>query len=440
MEINSEKITEVKDNVIERIKGFNKKKLAIIISIAVILIAAIIVFANRNVIMGNYNCEKGNYKAAITYYSKIKNMKGRTLLRYQNLNTYEDGLKAYDSDDMNKLSDIISKLNEKTTKYPTKQEIEDLTEKYNSREKEISESDRVINEIYKLLENGHSSLTSTDNSKQKKSSPTKTVPPTEMFETLESNLNEAKKKCDELTDKEKLTPEQSTKANEMKSVAVQCLSIYEKYKAKNYKSVVDDIEQLSDCYEKYGIKYDIEIMKEKSEKYIKEQELIVEEFANVRKEVAAGEYEKAESRIKQIMTYDLSENDKKEAEKIKKEIEQKLEEKNKQKNAEVSNKQTENSQTKTEPQNNQNNQTKSKWISPSGNIYIGVKLYYGAGEEKMYVGEVIDVNERVIMPNGEIIRGVCLKMYGGSIEWKDRNQIILNGNWYIKSDDPALNN
>lgn len=72
MDTNSENVVEVKDKVIERVKVFDKKKLAIIIPVAIILIAAIIVFANRNLIMGNYNCEKGNYQAAITYYSKLE--------------------------------------------------------------------------------------------------------------------------------------------------------------------------------------------------------------------------------------------------------------------------------------------------------------------------------------------------------------------------------
>ena len=183
-------------------------------------------------------------------------------------------------------------------------------------------------------------------------------------------------------------------------------------------------------------------MKEKSENYIKEQELIVKEFTDLRNEVASGEYEKAKSRAEKILTYDLSESDKKEAEKIKKDAEQKLEEKNQQKKAEeekkqAETKQAENNQTNTEQKNNQ---TTSKWISPSGNIYIGVKLYYGAGDEKMYVGEVVDISEKVRMANGKTFRGVCLKMYGGSREWNDRNEIILSGKWYVKSDDPALNN
>lgn len=452
MDINSEKFAKIKNNILEWIKGFGKKKLAIFILMVIILITEIIVFANRNIIMGNYNCEKGNYTAAITYYSKVKNIKGKTLLRYNNLNMYEDGLKAYDDDDMDKLAELISKLNENPTKYPTKQDIEELTEKFDSREKEISKTDNAISEIEKLLANSDDNLVSTENKNQEKQSPTTsptvspttlpTAAPAKRLETLETNLNTAKKKCDELADEEKLTPEQSAKVNEMKSVAVECISIYEKYKAKNYKGVISDIEQLLDSYKKYGIKEDIGIMKEKSENYIKEQELIVKEFTDLRKEVASGEYEKAKSRAEKILTYDLSESDKKEAEKIKKDAEQKLEEKNQQKKAEeekkqAETKQAENNQTNTEQKNNQ---TTSKWISPSGNIYIGVKLYYGAGDEKMYVGEVVDISEKVRMANGKTFRGVCLKMYGGSIEWKDRNEIILSGKWYVKSDDPALNN
>ena len=54
MDTNSENVVEVKDKVIERVKVFDKKKLAIIIPIAIILIAAIIVFANRNFIRPAY--------------------------------------------------------------------------------------------------------------------------------------------------------------------------------------------------------------------------------------------------------------------------------------------------------------------------------------------------------------------------------------------------
>ena len=65
MDINSEKFAKIKNNILEWIKGFGKKKLAIFILIVIILITEIIVFANRNIIMGNYNCEvrfkgKGN--------------------------------------------------------------------------------------------------------------------------------------------------------------------------------------------------------------------------------------------------------------------------------------------------------------------------------------------------------------------------------------------
>ena len=61
MDTNSENVVEVKDKVIERVKVFDKKKLAIIIPVAIILIAAIIVFANRNLIMGKGKLSSGNY-------------------------------------------------------------------------------------------------------------------------------------------------------------------------------------------------------------------------------------------------------------------------------------------------------------------------------------------------------------------------------------------
>ena len=75
---------------------------------------------------------------------------------------YEDGLKAYDDDDMDKLAELISKLNENPTKYPTKQDIEELTEKFDSREKEISKTDNAISEIEKLLANSDDNLVSTE--------------------------------------------------------------------------------------------------------------------------------------------------------------------------------------------------------------------------------------------------------------------------------------
>ena len=117
MDTNSENVVEVKDKVIERVKVFDKKKLAIIIPVAIILIAAIIVFAHRNLIMGNYNREKGKYQAAIRYYSKIKKIKGKTLSQYQNLRTYESGKDALIKDDMQTLSSVVANFlqNRKST-------------------------------------------------------------------------------------------------------------------------------------------------------------------------------------------------------------------------------------------------------------------------------------------------------------------------------------
>lgn len=100
------------------------------------------------------------------------------------------------------------------TKYPTKQDIEELTEKFDSREKEISKTDNAISEIEKLLANSDDNLVSTENKNQEKQSPTTsptvspttlpTAAPAKRLETLETNLNTAKKKCDELADEENL--------------------------------------------------------------------------------------------------------------------------------------------------------------------------------------------------------------------------------------------
>ncbi|TGE34254.1 hypothetical protein [Desulfosporosinus sp. Sb-LF] len=79
-----------------------------------------------------------------------------------------------------------------------------------------------------------------------------------------------------------------------------------------------------------------------------------------------------------------------------------------------------------------------EWKLARGYLSIGVKLYYGSGENKMYVGQILDMEEKHYDPNiGKTFRAVKLKMYGGSVEWKDRTA-ILTGDWYIRSDDTAL--
>ena len=82
-------------------------------------------------------------------------------------------------------------------------------------------------------------------------------------------------------------------------------------------------------------------------------------------------------------------------------------------------------------------QPKSEWIRASGNLWTGVKLYYGSGPEKRYVGEVLGGNDKYVDPyTGRKFRGLKIRMSGGSTEWKNRKAVIAWG--YVKRDDPAL--
>ena len=76
-----------------------------------------------------------------------------------------------------------------------------------------------------------------------------------------------------------------------------------------------------------------------------------------------------------------------------------------------------------------------RYVRAGGNLWIGVKLYYGPA--KMYVGEVLGGNENYVSPlTGTRFRGVKVMMSNGSEEWKDRDA-IASGEWYVLSDDPA---
>ena len=78
-----------------------------------------------------------------------------------------------------------------------------------------------------------------------------------------------------------------------------------------------------------------------------------------------------------------------------------------------------------------------EWLPASGNFWSGVKLYYGP--KKMYVGEVYCANNNYIDPHtGHKFRGIKILYPSGNMEWKDRNAIILSNNWFVRSDDPAL--
>ncbi len=78
-----------------------------------------------------------------------------------------------------------------------------------------------------------------------------------------------------------------------------------------------------------------------------------------------------------------------------------------------------------------------KWIPAGTNIWQGVKLYSGKGNDKIYVGQVMAWSENYTIPGtGEKIRAIQIQMHDGSIEWKDREYIIWNT--FVKKNDPAV--
>ena len=270
MDTNSENVVEVKDKVIERVKVFDKKKLAIIIPVAIILIAAIIVFANRNLIMGNYNCEKGNYQAAITYYSKIK---------------YESGKDALIKDDMQTLSSVVANLKNVTTEYPTKSEINQLNIDYEKRNEEIKKNDTQIEEVTKLF----SDVT---------------------------KVSDIIGKCDELK-KNKLTQSQISQVDEIKKVASAYVEIKGEFDKGNNEAVVEKIEQLSGVYQKYGISKNIDEFKDKAQAAIEERKLIDEKLKNIRDNFNAGKFDSSLNEADELLKMNLKEEEKKEVETIK---------------------------------------------------------------------------------------------------------------------------
>lgn len=80
----------------------------------------------------------------------------------------------------------------------------------------------------------------------------------------------------------------------------------------------------------------------------------------------------------------------------------------------------------------------SPWLSPAGRIWTGVILWYGEGDTKMRVGEVLGGNDDYVDPiTGQQFRGIKLRMASGKAEWKNRDAII-DGGWYVRADDPAI--
>ncbi len=71
-----------------------------------------------------------------------------------------------------------------------------------------------------------------------------------------------------------------------------------------------------------------------------------------------------------------------------------------------------------------------------GNIWSGVKVYYGSGSQKAYGFEILGGSESCpSMPSG---RGLRVRDPNGKEEWKDRDYIIMSGLFYLIEGDPAL--
>lgn len=69
-----------------------------------------------------------------------------------------------------------------------------------------------------------------------------------------------------------------------------------------------------------------------------------------------------------------------------------------------------------------------------GNVWTGVKVYYGLGEHKAYGFEILGGSEDCTL----IDRGIKVLYPDGSIEWKDRDYIVTSGLFFVQADDPQI--
>lgn len=77
------------------------------------------------------------------------------------------------------------------------------------------------------------------------------------------------------------------------------------------------------------------------------------------------------------------------------------------------------------------------YISASGNIWIGIAIYFKAGSNYTYVGKVTDIDNRYYDPIlGKTFDGVEIEYPSGNREWKERRAIRAWG--YVKKNDPAM--
>lgn len=78
----------------------------------------------------------------------------------------------------------------------------------------------------------------------------------------------------------------------------------------------------------------------------------------------------------------------------------------------------------------------SDFLPISSRIWTGVNVYYGTGSRVTYSFTVLGGSEDCpSLPSG---RGVKVRLKNGSEEWKDRNELIFSGSFYVREDDPAL--
>jgi hypothetical protein len=75
------------------------------------------------------------------------------------------------------------------------------------------------------------------------------------------------------------------------------------------------------------------------------------------------------------------------------------------------------------------------WKPAAGNIWPGVRLYFG--DWRVPTGTVVDFDENHVTDSGRKIRAVLVRMESGALEWKDRESIV-SGPWFVRADDPAM--
>lgn len=77
-----------------------------------------------------------------------------------------------------------------------------------------------------------------------------------------------------------------------------------------------------------------------------------------------------------------------------------------------------------------------RYVPILGKIWRGVEVYYGTGSDKTYGFQILGGSEKCpSMPSG---RGILVRYSNGTVEWKDRNYIVMSGIYFVREDDPAI--